>query len=197
MEIKTDEHVFFCGMTGSGKSHLAKLFSKDVKSGHIVVIDSKHDINLENSVIVHKIDSITPNLNAKKNVIVRVQNNQENYNAIAKLVYMRGNTLLWIDEAALVIREGCMSPEFTQLFTAGRSRKAVCWSLCQRPAIISKTAISQSTHYFVFYLMSNKDRKAICEDIPLTTKDLETLQKYYFYHYQQGDSSAKLISPMK
>lgn len=196
MLIRNDEHIYICGMTGSGKTHFAKKLYSGFEAGHIVILDIKHEIVLKNAVVVRDIRGIIPALNSKKNVIVRVQNSRENYNAIASIVYNRGNTILWIDEASQVIpEESRLSDEFTQLITAGRSRKAVCWILTQRPAIVSKTGQSQSTHYFVFALMLSKDKKSICEDIPITLDDFAKLSvtRHNFFHYRQGDLKAKLL----
>lgn len=197
LQIKNDEHVFICGMTGSGKTHFAMyLYSLLHDPGHIVVLDVKHDISLPYAVVVHRVQDILLALNEKKNVIARLVNSQENYDAVAQLVYARGNTILWIDEGAQIVPEGKITQPFVNLYTAGRSRKAVCWTLSQRPAIISKTGISQSSHYFIFALILSRDKKAICEDVPLEVEQINALKKRWFYHYMQGDDAPKLFPPI-
>ena len=195
MNIKTDEHIFLCGMTGSGKSTLTKKLSLGLKLGTLIVLDIKHDITLKNAVIVHKVDYAVFDriLKSKKNLIVRCAPTRENYDLIATYVYLRGNLVLWVDESSEVMAEAGFSQAFKLLLTAGRSRHAVVWFSSQRPAIVSNTAISQASHYFVFALLLLTDKKAICGNIPLSVDDFKQLETYECFHYQIGDKTAKVF----
>lgn len=196
INIKTDEHLFICGKTGSGKSNLAKLLWRGVQPGRGIILDVKHELSAY-GYVVHSLQDIDKVLKSGRNVVFQGSNTPETYAAICAYVYNRGNTVLWIDEGAQVVPEGRISPEATQLFTAGRSRGATAWTLTQRPAIVSKTAISQSSHYFVFNLILSHDKKAICADIPLQIEDFLKLRKYEYFYYNQDMDAVQHCAPIR
>lgn len=195
INIKTDEHVFICGKTGSGKTNLAKTLWGTIQPGHIIILDVKHELSAY-GYVTHSVREINIILNAGKNAVFQGSNTKENFAAIFDYVYNRGNTIVWIDEGAISVPERKMGDEGTQLYTAGRSRGAVAWTLTQRPAIVSKTAISQSTHYFIFNLIKSQDKKAVCGDIPLQVEDFLTLRPYEFFYYKEGMDKAQRCAPM-
>lgn len=195
MQIKNDEHVFICGMTGSGKTHLVKKLYSEFPPGHVAAIDLKGELNLPNAVILHGTSRINSILDSGKNVILRIESAEEIEEG-ARLCFSRGKVMLWLDEGADIIPLRKIGPWMKRIFMRGRTRKVVCWTLTQRPAWIDKAAISQAMHHFIFSLIFSEDKKTICENIPLTVEDLDKLKKYWFFHYQQGDQKAKLFSPI-
>lgn len=195
IEIRTDQHIFGTGMTGSGKTVLFTSLFRGIPSGHGVVIDVKHELEL-GGVICRTPYDVQNALNENFNAVYRGGFWDGEADEIAHIVYKRGNCVLWVDEAAEIIPEGNCSKEFKLLFTAGRSRRATAWTLCQRPALVTKTAISQSSHTFVFYLNQSHDKKAIQANIPLSEEQIESLQKYYYWHYEQGMQQAQLCKPV-
>lgn len=195
INIKSDEHVCICGKTGSGKTNIAKLLWGSIQPGHGIILDVKHELSAY-GYIAHSIQEINALLNSGKNAVYQGRNTKENFAAIFEYAYNHGNTTIWIDEGAIAVPEKRISDEAVQLYTAGRSRGAVAWTLTQRPAIVSKTAISQSTHYFIFNLIKSQDKKAVCDDIPLQVEDFLTLKPYEFFYYKEGMEKAQRCAPV-
>ncbi len=189
MQINSDEHVAIFGMTGSGKTTFVKKLYGGLKAGHVVVLDVKHDISdLPDAVIINDENEINKYLKDGYNIIFRPKTNRpEIYDKVADVVFNRGNTILVLDEAVEVIPEGALTDSFKRIFIRGRSRRAVCWFLTQRPALISKTAISQAVHTFTFALIQIHDKKAVCVNIPLDIDEFNLLRQYDFFHFRQGD----------
>ena len=174
---------------------MARRLWQGVMPGHGIILDVKHELGTCGRV-AHSVHDLNTILNGKRNVVFQGKNIPETYAAVFAYVYSRGNTVLWIDEGAQVVPEGRTCSEAIQLFTAGRSRGAVAWTLTQRPAIISKTAISQSSHYFIFNLILSHDKKAICADIPLLPDDFYRLKRYEYFYYNQDMEAVKHCAPI-
>jgi DNA helicase HerA-like ATPase len=195
INIKSDEHVFICGKTGSGKTNISKLLWGSIQPGRGLILDVKHELSAY-GFVAHSLPEINKILNSGKNAVFQGQNTKENFAAIFDYVYKRGNITTWLDEGFIAVPEGKISEEGIQLYTAGRSRGAIAWTLTQRPAIVSKTAISQSTHYFIFNLIKSQDKKAVCDDIPLQVEDFLTLKPYEFFYYREGMDKAQRCAPV-
>lgn len=197
IQIRTDQHIFITGMTGSGKTEFAKTLYRGIPPGHCVIIDVKRELS-DMGQIVHNAGAIEPVLNAGNNVVYQGYIDLDEYDQVARVVYLRGNTILWIDEAATVIPEEYpLGKWFGLLFTAGRSRRATGWSLCQRPAKMDKTAISQSSHSFVFFMNQSHDKKAVAANLPLSVEEIESTPQYHYWHYEQGMPKPQLCKPVR
>lgn len=175
--IKTSEHVFIAGQTGTGKSYLAEVYLAGYEN--VVKLDTKGEVferrrdkkplwrglveGKDFTVIEHlsEIDRVdTPKIIYAP---VYSEMNQDFYNALMKWVYDRMNTILWIDELMSV---GSVSkyPEYLlALMTRGRSRDAAVWALTQRPMEIPTIVLANSTHFFIFNLQLPQDRKKMSE----------------------------------
>ena len=77
-------------------------------------------------------------------------------------VYQRGHTVLVIDEVTQVVA-GTTSygPGFNDLLTRGRIRACTVFLGSQRAAFCPRICWSESTRFFVFYLVDKRDRLTV------------------------------------
>ena len=77
-------------------------------------------------------------------------------------VYQRGNTVLVIDEVTQVVAGPTnYGPGFNDLLTRGRIRSCTVFLGSQRPAFCPRICWSESTRFFIFYLVDKRDRQTI------------------------------------
>jgi hypothetical protein len=192
--IKTSEHVFICGFTGSGKSYLAKKYL-EFPLQHTFMLDIKDDLNSwgKDVITVNSIASLS-SLNItkyKKPTKFRIvpditELNFESYDEFFKFCYYLQNCTIYVDEVTAI----CPNPQkipfhYMSILTRGRSRNTNVFSLTQRPKNIPMQILSESTHYFVFRLNLEQDRERIVEATG-QDKFLNPLTKQYsFYYYNQ------------
>ena len=197
MKIETDEHLFICGMTDSGKSVLMRQVFRAIPPGHAILLDVKHEHH-DMGTVVHTARDVKKYLDKKQNVVFQpVQFTQDEFDQLADLVYFRYNTVLAVDEAQLVCPQGKLSMPYKRLITAGRSRKATMWAISQRPALIDKTIISQCRHYFAFELFDDHDLKAVGGNVPDAQEKIPTMAEYHYLHYHVGDKEAVVCPPVQ
>jgi hypothetical protein len=172
-KIGTDEHVFICGQTGTGKSVIAEVYLAGYEN--VVKLDTKGEYyerkkkrqpiwrglkeKEDYTVIFHlkDIDSV------KTSKIIYVPDPEEMtleyYDALMKWVYKRENTILWIDELMEVAPSPMKYPEqLKALYTRGRSKESVVWACTQRPSDIPSIVFGNSTHFFIFTMQLPQDR---------------------------------------
>lgn len=198
-EIKTTEHVFVAGRTGSGKTFLAQKYL--VGYDHVAVLDTKgmltwpevpgtkwgkgdqSHVLIDGGKELTIVDRITDlNFLETPKVIYRPRWEEltpEYYNEFFKWCYKRRNTVVWIDEV-MSVATATSYPEFLKaILTRGRQLHVACWALTQRPSGIPIIVMSEATHLFVFDLNMPVDR----EKMAFVTGDPTLLNKPGFRNF--------------
>lgn len=201
--IKSSEHVFIAGGTGSGKSVLADVYTAGMPET-VIKIDIKDDtyarrmdgapvwrglVENEDFEVVNSLDAVKRS-EFKKIIYVPPYNEQEPefYNELARYVYEEGNTRLWIDELMLFC-DGTYTtkvPFLKAIYVSGRSRRSTILSCTQRPLGIPAICIANSQHFFIFRMNNDQDRKKVA-DVTGCDKFLIPPEKYNFWYYREGD----------
>lgn len=206
VNIRDDEHVFICGMTGTGKSVLAEVYLAGFN--HVVKLDTKGEyyervrddkpiwrglVQDRDYTVIFKLEDIDK---VKTPKIVYVPDEEEmdleHYNALMDWVYKRENTTLWIDELMEVAPSPTKyPPKLKALYTRGRSKRATVWACTQRPSDIPAICISQSNHYFIFALQLPQDREKIAKGTG-QADFLDSPKGYNFIYYKAGNENTVL-----
>lgn len=167
-QIREDEHVFIAGMTGSGKTHLAKKYLANYP--HVVALDTKgtlewNDVEDKDLTIIEHLSELsfvnTPKIIYKP---VFEELSMDYYEKFFEWCYRRGNCIVWVDEAMNVCPNPHVMPEYYRgILTRGRELGVSVWSLTQRPTGIPQVIMSESSHYFIFKLNLPQDREKIVQ----------------------------------
>ena len=209
-QIAIDEHVFIAGITGGGKSVLARKYLSQFP--FVIKLDTKgealRDIRLnknpwievskEKLIIVQKLeDLIKVNFKNKPYIIycpIFEELEQPYFNEFFKWVYFNlegTNVVVWVDELMEISENSQSVPKYLKaLYTKGRSRGSIIWGLTQRPVGIHPICLSQSTHLFCFDLPLDSDRKRV-SDSTGAKEFLELPTGYYFWYFKRGWREAK------
>lgn len=188
IEIPPNARVFLGGMTGSGKTYKAVQLLKPVK--RLVVMNVKDDPDLIKEL---DLEPETPRnwrkLIQGKPMRISISHDiadpdmHEYYAEAFRKAFMAGNTRVYIDELYDVIRNEQTPPTYLRaLYTRGRqtikdkngaitSGNMGAFACSQRPARIPLFTLTESSHFFIFRLTNEDDRKRVAQ---YTHPDLET-----------------------
>ncbi len=157
INIMQDQHVFIAGKTGSGKTTLAMFLLFNVN--RLIVVDNKDslaDWNVENDTPINRLK-----VKDEKPIRIRVITNEKAI-PLLELAYITGNVTVYIDEMSALVPPRSKPPQVIyDLLQRGRSRNISVWSSTQRPTLVPLESISEATHFFVFRLNLEDDRKRI------------------------------------
>lgn len=184
-EIRSGQHVFVAGRTGCGKSQLVEAYLSS--RPNVICLDTKGDVNwntIPDVVIYDRLDRMIEKHSIGK-AIYRPRWQELNFDYTDKFfeyIYLRRNTDVWIDEVMSIE----LTPYYKACLTRGRSLNISCWNVTQRPKTIPLICISESTHFFVFDLQLEADRKRIMEVVPF--EEINTIPskingEYSFWYY--------------
>jgi DNA helicase HerA-like ATPase len=159
--IRSNERMFLCGKTGSGKTFAAKYILKPFN--RLVVLDVKDQLQDWNLAPWDRearrlLKSGQP---IRTRVVVPIgKDPAEVWDGIFEDVLSSGNCHLYIDEMYGVVPPNTQaSPLLWAVITRGRSMGIGTTSASQRPAWVPLVALSESEHFFVFRLTLDEDRK--------------------------------------
>jgi len=146
---KQGEHVVIVGDTGSGKTYLeAKILPM---REHVIVLRTKpDDVKFPG---FHKVTEVAHlgDIKYKKYLLVPKYDFQQFQLAKAMdLAWKEGGWTIAIDETYYATDILRLGRSINKLLTQGRSKHITVVAGMQRPAWISRFALSQSTHAFIF-----------------------------------------------
>lgn len=192
MTIPNTQHVFVAGRTGSGKSECLSAFTAGYD--RVACIDIKgefswgeyiHPDDVRIITRLAEIDSVEePKIIYRPHFSEMTQNH---YSEFYMWCYDEKNITCVTDELYAVSESANVYPEgLKAIMTRGRSRHVAHWGATQRPSSIPIITMSEASHFFIFDLNMEEDRKRIAKitgtpemlDKP-NTPDTEYLYWYY------------------
>lgn len=207
--IKSGQHALIIGKTGSGKSELLKnlALSSDCP---VIIIDSKKDDaffklakDKQKLLIAKSYEQAVKFLKRKYDFLIIRPSDYEISNPTALdnylyLIYEKTkNVDIFIDELYQFHNgAGRCGKGLTALLTRGRSQNQSLIGCTQRPAFISHFLYSESTHFFLYRLNLESDKKTVRGFIPNLGKDYD-IEKYFFYYYNSDSEELTKNEPIK
>lgn len=206
---KPGERALIIGATGSGKTAFACFILQRLETVPIIIYDTKEEDkfkSLPGSIIVTN----------EAQTVEALQNDEIDYiiyrpdirtcadpDALDELLMAHyeqyHNTVAYIDELYQFHKNGRHGPGLQGLLTRGRSRGITTIMSTQRPAYISRFAITESQKFYIFFLLHADDKKRI-DDISPEFSDLREAQQFGFYYFAPTGSAKvvpKLYPPIK
>ena len=187
-------------LTGTGKSYLCENYLRGYKN--VIKLDTKNETEerreqglspwrgLEEGkdfTVVYDMEDL-PYIETDKIIFVPPFDfTQDQYNQFFYWVFLRKNTILWIDELMSFTTANSYPLELKRLYTQGRSKNIGIWACTQRPSGIPVIVPANSSYFFVFALSWDRDRKTLVQNTG-QEKMLENPSGYNFWYYKMGDT---------
>jgi len=201
--IESNARVFIGGKTGCGKSFLAETYLTGYE--YVIKLDTKDETSEriadgkspwkglkegKDFTVVYFLDDLA-NCETKKIIYVPdiTEQNKETFDAFFKFVYMRENTVIWIDELMSISTSPLNYPFYMKAcYTRGRSKNIGIWALSQRPSDIPAIVLANTEIFIVFALRLLADREKISkmtgcpEMLRMPTSEKHP---YAFWYYEE------------
>ena len=184
--IRRNGRALFVGATGSGKSTLMKalLYGTD----HVAIIDPKRTFTLPDAynATITADREFVESWEGPEPIIYRpgseIMTDPFAADWFFWWAYNRQNTLVVVDEVALLVRQNNMAPGYAACIQMGREIGVGVWHATQRPSRIPINVISESEDIFAFRLRNPDDQKRIADYTDYAIMDKQ-VTGHGFYHY--------------
>ena len=203
--IPANKHVLVCGATGTGKSILAEYYLRGYQ--YVIKLDTKDEtaerrkkgLPLWEGLEEGRDYTVCSNFEELDEIETDkiiycppfYEQTEELFNQFFDWVFLRENTIVWIDEVMGLATSYKMPRALLRCYTQGRSKNVGLWACSQRPKGIPAIILSNSDYYFIFNLNNINDRKTIYDMTGM--KEMLTLPKdHNFYYYKVGEEKCVL-----
>jgi hypothetical protein len=188
---RVGEHIAAVGDTGTGKTYLVSRLV--AMREYVVVLRTKpDDIRFEGFRRVKRADAMDDVYQSRILLVPDHSKQVKEAYAMLDRVWEQGGWTVVIDELWYVEKLLKLGPWVERLLTQGRSKKISVVVGMQRPAQISRFAISQCTHLFTFRV-EGRDLQTIKESTtPRIVEPIATLgsrdpsRKHNFVYYNRS-----------
>lgn len=183
---RVGEHVAVVGDTGSGKTYLVSRLAN--LRQYVVVLRTKpDDIKFAGMKTVSKASAIDDMYDTRLLLAPKHKEQMREAYELLERVWKQGGWTVIIDELWYLEKILRLTPHAERLLTQGRSKKISVVVGMQRPAQISRFAISQCTHLFTFGI-EGRDLMTVREaTTPRIVEPVMSLEKHRFVYYNRPD----------
>ena len=205
IQIKSNDRVFVCGSTGSGKTVYVKSVLLAQYSRVIF-----HDFKLENQdlmsrgfVLAHTPDEMMALMvgNSYKVLYQPLMYDEEgnlaDFNRVCEICYKNGNCTLVVDESNYFADSSNIELYHRELLTRGRSRGVGVVNLSQRPVGVHNLCISEAQHLIVFNLNLDNDVKKLKAVLPRDMHEALYNLKDFEFIYSGTNRIRRICKPVR
>lgn len=184
---KQGEHVIIIGDTGSGKTYLeSKLL--DLRDYTIIVKTKPDDVKFPGYQRIRKFAGLQQ-LQYKRFLLdAGIDPNLQRYHIAntLNLIWKQEGWTLAVDETYYWTHVLKMEKQLNMLLTQGRSKRLTIVAGMQRPAWISRFALSQATHAFIFRC-EGRDLVTLSQALsPKVTDPVQKLRGHDFVYFNRA-----------
>lgn len=211
IRLKPGERGFIVGQTGSGKSYGAA-FMLRYSPQRVIALDTKHEPLFEHiangddkTVVVHSRDEMLDAYKQKTGaeyIIVRPPaaelSDPELLDAYLQDIYEScRDVLTFVDELYMFHQGSRAFPGLIGLLTRGRARALTTLMATQRPAWVSRFALTESQRFYIFRLSDRRDWKTLASIGPFEEWETKPIPKFHYLYWRQGEDDApRLMAPL-
>lgn len=211
------EHVSFIGPTGSGKTHLAlPLLARSVSEdlpGYVTVMKPR-DKTVGQFLVRHKWRRVltyppppSPKGRPPGYVVWPHHTNdpeadeirhEEIFRRMHRQLYVRGDAIIFDDEAVSLVREMNLKPDLVRIWTKGRSINCGLWAATQRPSLVPLEMYDQAEHLFLAHDPDKRNQDRFGEiggvDPDLIVQVVRALPKWHWLYIRRSDRRMCVVS---
>ena len=205
IQIRSNDRVFVCGSTGSGKT----VFVNSVLLAQYQRVIF-HDFTLDNDELITRgfVLAHTPEemmaLMVGNSYKVLYQpytmdedSNLADFNRVCEIIYKNGNCTLVVDEANYFANASSIEMYHKELLTRGRKRGCGLVNLSQRPVGVHNLCISEAQHLIVFALNLDNDILKLKAVLPRDMHDALYNLKDFEYIYSGQNRIRRVCKPVR
>lgn len=189
---KQGEHVILVGDTGSGKTYLESKLLPLRK--HVIVLRTKPDdikfTDFRKVTSVFKIGAFPFN-NAGQEItkyllVPKYEDQRREAARLFETAWLEGGWTVAVDETYYATNILKLESYINKLLTQGRSKRITVVAGMQRPAWVSRFALSQCTHAFIFR-MEGRDLTALSQALsPAIVEPVANLTGHDFIYFNRA-----------
>lgn len=190
--ISTDKFLIM-GRSGCGKSTLGHSFADMYP--RLIIFDTINEYNTnENDNVIRNLDDLERfirfidsndihRFKAFVKFTIETKNKELIFDHMMRILYYWGNCMCVVEEIHHYCTPHKIGEYFNYCMTSGRHKNLGFIFTTQRPALINKTVMSQSTHILVGNLIDRNDATTVANFIGKNSKDLADLEDCVFFWF--------------
>ena len=174
------EHVVIVGMSGSGKTTLARALLDRYRHWRVMLVTKPDDLTWRGWTRVRAHEAIDPRRGPAWRLDPSYDEAPGHFRAFLDRAWSEGGWCVYADELYHLQHAG-LERDLVRVLTQGRSKRLTVVGGIQRPAWVTRFALSEPRYTFCFRVGDRRDAKALGDGLGKAFQDeVETLGRYEF-----------------